>query len=180
VDATPPAIPENAVFASWLYDRTGLLLLGDLLPLSARANETNSPGLELSVTLPAGWSVVSSEENWSPGQYHVIDVVDAVFAVGSGLREGSTHSEGINTRVGISGAWSFADNDLFALVTNILSEHAKTLDPAVVGMQSSFFSHFRSHSLPSAGPLKQEAIQLSFSAAASLPGLRVWLSLVCL
>ena len=133
VDATPPAIPENAVFASWLYDKTGLLLLGDLLPLSARANETNSPGLELSVTLPAGWSVVSSEENWSPGQYHVIDVVDAVFAVGSGLREGSTHSEGINTRVGISGAWSFADNDLFALVTNILSEHAKTLDPAVVG-----------------------------------------------
>ncbi|MDX6713266.1 MAG: hypothetical protein QOH96_4282, partial [Blastocatellia bacterium] len=52
VDATPPAIPENAVFASWLYDKTGLLLLGDLLPLSARADETDSPGLELSVTLP--------------------------------------------------------------------------------------------------------------------------------
>jgi hypothetical protein len=117
VDATPPAIPENAVFASWLYDKTGLLLLGDLLPLSARANETDSPGLELSVTLPAGWSVVSTEENRSPGQYH----------------EGSSHSAGINTRVCMSGAWSFADNDLFALVTNILSEHAKTLDPTLVG-----------------------------------------------
>jgi len=133
VDATPPAIPENAVFASWLYDKTGLLLLGDLLPLSARADGTDSPGLELRVTLPAGWSVVSTEENRSPGQYHVLDVVDAVFAVGSGLREGSNHSDGINTRVGISGAWSFADNDLFALVTNILSEHAKTLDPTLVG-----------------------------------------------
>jgi predicted metalloprotease with PDZ domain len=108
-------------------------LLGDLLPLSARAEEKDSPGLELSVALPANWSVTSTEESRSPGQYHVIDVVDAVFAVGSGFREGSNHSAGINTLVGISGAWSFSDNDLFALVNDILSEHAKTLDPTVVG-----------------------------------------------
>jgi len=133
VDATPPTIPENAVFASWLHDNTGLILLGDLLPISVRAGGTDSPGLELSLILPNGWSVVSTEENPSPGQYHVIDVVDAVFAVGNGLREGSNHSAGINTLVGISGAWAFADNDLFALIAEILSEHAKTLDPTVVG-----------------------------------------------
>jgi predicted metalloprotease with PDZ domain len=131
--ATVPAAPEGAVFASWVSNQDALLMLGDLLPLTARGSETNTPNLELKLIVPAGWAVSSAESSTVSNVFAVNDVASAVFAVGADLRELTAKPAGISTRVSLSHTWAFADSELLKQVDDIMSEHARIMDPSMIG-----------------------------------------------
>jgi hypothetical protein len=133
VKAAAPAVPEAAVYASWVSNQDALLMLGDLMPLAARGSETTSTSLELKLMVPAGWAVSTAETSTRSNLFAVEDVASAVFAVGADLRELTTKPAGINTRVSLSHSWAFADSELLKQVNDILLEHARIMEPSLIG-----------------------------------------------
>lgn len=132
VDLTPPAIPGDAAFVSWLTPEHGLLVLGDLLPsVSKDISSSARNAMTLRFKLPPNWSVDSSERRNSSGDFEVSDPLRAVFAVGR-LRAKEMQvrwkgSERIRLNLITDGAWAFADDEVLQLAGQILAVHAEVL-----------------------------------------------------
>ena len=124
----PPSSPQNDAFISWVHSNTGLLMLGDLLPIAARGGDSKRFNMDLRIELPDSWTAFSTERRISPNLFQVTDVADAVFAVGNGIRELSSQMTGTKTGVWTFGGWSFTDSDLQGMVNEILSMHEKTFE----------------------------------------------------
>lgn len=116
----PPDFVTDAPHVSWLAADHGLLMLGDLLPLSTAQ-------ARVSVTPPAGWGVSAPEERDAAGRFVVADAESAVFALGRGLRERRGRAGGMEFLFASAGEWAFADGEAAEAVGELLKEHEKVL-----------------------------------------------------
>ncbi|HEV3468051.1 MAG TPA: hypothetical protein VG148_01935 [Pyrinomonadaceae bacterium] len=119
----PPDFVTDSPHVSWLAGEYGLLMLGDVLPLS-------TPEAQVSLILPAGWSVSSSEERDAAGRFIIADAERAVFAVGRGLRERRGRAGGMEFLFASAGEWAFADEEATEVLGELLKEHEKVLGGA--------------------------------------------------
>ena len=117
----PPMAATNASHVSWLAGERGLLMLGDLLPLSLA-------GAKVSLSLPTNWSVASPEVENSNGEYEIADAESATFFVGQDLRVRSGRASSKEFNLALAGNWAFADTDAANAVSEILKEFGKTLE----------------------------------------------------
>ena len=114
----PPRSTNETAHASWLMGVRGVLMPGDLLPLStARAN--------LTLTLPADWKVATVEKRNGVGQYVIEDAESSIFFVGADLRVRQASVSGMKYMFATAGEWAFADEDVVGLVGDILEKHAR-------------------------------------------------------
>ena len=88
VDLAPPEDKTAAAHASWLAEDGGVLMLDDLLPLSAANSEHRIVSVNL--RLPDGWSSYTTEGVDGAGRFEVRDRSRSVIFVGSRFREMKT------------------------------------------------------------------------------------------
>ena len=115
----PPADAGTAAHVSWLTSDRGLLLLGDLLPVPLAR-------VRLSLTLPAGWAVATSESA-DAGRFVITDADKAVLVVGRELRSQKARVGDMTVSVVSTGAWAFDDQELSRAVGDILKDYEKLL-----------------------------------------------------
>lgn len=142
VNLAPPIRPSDAALVSWLNTERGLLMLGDLLPVSS-AQETarvaantilqeTGRGAVTRVTVrfsfPERWSVYSGERQNAGGEFEVSDADRAVFVVGTHLRASQTMISGVSLNLIADGAWAFTDGEALDLAGQVLK-----LDHDIVG-----------------------------------------------
>lgn len=115
----PPASGGHAAHVSWSNAEHGLLMLGDLLPLSAKS-------ARVGFDLPAGWSVASVHERGAGGLYEVAEAALAVFAAGRGLRTRSGRAGGLDFTLATAGDWAFDDGDVLKTAGELLKRYGET------------------------------------------------------
>jgi hypothetical protein len=121
----PPGL-QAAAHVSWLADDRGVLLPGDLLPLSTGK-------ARLRVTLPDGWTVSTIERKGPGGEqkgptvsFEVDDPERSVFVCGRALRERRGRAGGVGYVLALTGQWAFGDAEAEESVSEILKLHAAT------------------------------------------------------
>lgn len=125
-----PVIGTDAAYVSWLTGEHGFLMLGDLLPLSDSGKAVTA---NLSLTLPPGWSISTTETKGSAARYEIKDVERAVFFVGLNLRERHASPGSMDFNFVTTGEWAFTDEDAARMAVSILKEHAETFGGAPEG-----------------------------------------------
>jgi predicted metalloprotease with PDZ domain len=119
---TGPA--ADAARVSWLTSERGLLMLRDLLPVSAVATDAQVPQrLTVRLNLPAGWGAHSNEAANSDGEFEIADADLAVFAVGDHLRISTTNVSGMTLSLVAAGEWAFSDAEALELAGKVLKVH---------------------------------------------------------
>ena len=119
VKLDPPRNTNETAHASWLTAMRGVLMPGDLLPVSsARAR--------LTLTLPADWKVATLETQNGGGQYEIEDAESSIFFVGTDLRMTRASASGMKFMFATAGEWAFADEDVVGLAGNIIEKHTRT------------------------------------------------------
>jgi hypothetical protein len=119
----PPGFVTDSPHVSWLTDQHGLLMLGDALPLQTKT-------ARISLALPPGWSVSTSEDKTSSGGFDVADPQRAVFALGRGLRERRGRAGGMEFVYASAGAWAFDDAEASDAVAELLKIYEGVLGGA--------------------------------------------------
>ncbi|HEV2799336.1 MAG TPA: hypothetical protein VGW12_02505 [Pyrinomonadaceae bacterium] len=114
-----PRNTNDAAHASWLTAVRGVLMPGDLLPLPATR-------AKLILTLPPDWKVATLETRNGEGQFEIEDAESSVFFVGSDLRLTQANAGGLKFTYATAGEWAFADQDVAAVVRDIVERHART------------------------------------------------------
>jgi predicted metalloprotease with PDZ domain len=134
VNLTPPIMASDSAMVSWVTKERGVLMSGDLLPL------TTSPGLANSVTLriklPESWQIVSAESENTRGEFNVRETRQGVFALGARLRTMQVNESGMMFRMVTDGDWAFTDREALELAGKILKAHREVFGgiPAKQGM----------------------------------------------
>ncbi len=116
------AVSKNsraAAHISWLSDKNGILMLDDLLPHSS--NRTNKISATVTIDVPAGWKVVSTEKRTGLSTFHVADIEKAVFLIGTDLREIKSNNSAMN--ITASGQWLFTDAEFSKIADEIYKEY---------------------------------------------------------
>jgi predicted metalloprotease with PDZ domain len=114
----PPPGTNDTTHVSWLAAARGVLMPGDLLPLSQARTKLN-------LTLPDNWKVATLETRNSGGQYEIEDADSSVFFVGSDLRTTQAGVSGMEFTFAIAGEWAFADDDVFGVVRDIIEKYTR-------------------------------------------------------
>lgn len=122
VNLKPPLMAPDSAMVSWVKNARGLLMLGDLLPLSFRRHD-GGPSAIIKFTLPQQWRVYSSEVEKDPNTFEARDVSQAVFAVGSQLRTSQINESGMLFSLVTDGDWAFADREALELAGTVLKAH---------------------------------------------------------
>ncbi|MGH9903605.1 MAG: hypothetical protein ACRD68_17500, partial [Pyrinomonadaceae bacterium] len=120
VKLEPPAVPSEAAHVSWLSSDHGVLMLGDILPLSSGA-------VRLQMVLPPGWSSYSAESRITANEYGVPDAGDALLIIGHELRERRGRADSIEFTFVAQGRWAFSDADVATAIKSILEEHEEAV-----------------------------------------------------
>ncbi|HEY0544978.1 MAG TPA: hypothetical protein VGC91_06240 [Pyrinomonadaceae bacterium] len=118
-----PALVSDAAYASWLADGRGLLMLGDLLPLKVDEKQASNNGARVSFSLPANWNVISNETKRGDGQFETMETEDAVFFVGTDLREKRERVGQMEFSLATSGTWAFTEQDVLSMAASILKDY---------------------------------------------------------
>ncbi|MFN2577425.1 MAG: hypothetical protein ABR607_07005 [Pyrinomonadaceae bacterium] len=121
VSLRPPGRPADAAMVSWLTAERGLLMAGDLLPLSW-GRENGGPAI-IRFTLPEQWRLYASESERARYEFEVRDPGQAVFAVGAQIRASRISESGMSFSVVTDGDWAFADHDVLELAGKVLKAH---------------------------------------------------------
>lgn len=114
----PPASVNDAAHVSWLSADRGLLMLGDLLPLPLSK-------ARVKLSLPAGWSALSTDEKNSAGSYETDEAEDAVFVIGRELRERRGRAGSTSFTLATAGEWAFTDGEAADLIGELLKDYKK-------------------------------------------------------
>lgn len=115
----PPMSASHAAHVSWTNGAHGLLMLGDILPLSTRA-------ARVAFVLPAGWSAATVHEKGAGGRYEVAEAALAVFAVGRGLRTRSARAGSLDLTLASAGEWAFDDGEVLKTSSELLKRYSET------------------------------------------------------
>ncbi len=119
VNLSPPAAATSASHVSWLTSENGVLMLGDLLPLSAIHN------VRVRLVLPGNWKAISAETKAGDKEYIVADAEQGIIYIARELREQRTRVNGITFVLGATGAWAFSDSEASDLMRDIINEHQR-------------------------------------------------------
>jgi predicted metalloprotease with PDZ domain len=120
-----PLMTTDAAYVSWLAAEHGFLMTVDLLPRSASV-DGKAESASLSLVLPPGWNVGSTEMKSGDGLYELKDTERAVFFVGKNLREKRERIDATSFAFVTTGEWAFTDEDAAHMASSILKEHADT------------------------------------------------------
>lgn len=105
-----------AAHTSWLTENAGLLMLDDLLP------QMKGKSAKVSVEVPGGWKIVTSETELSPGVFAVQNLEKGVFYLGRDLRTVRTRF----ATIAISGnEWLFRDSEAAQMTAAIVGDYTK-------------------------------------------------------
>lgn len=118
-----PALVSDAAYASWIADGRGLLMLGDLLPLKVDEKQASNNGARVSFSLPVNWNLISNETKRSDGQFETTEAEDAVFLVGTDLRERRERVGQMEFSLATSGTWAFTEQDVSSMAVSILKDY---------------------------------------------------------
>jgi len=124
--------PSQYALVSSLGDEAGFLMLGDLLPRLCpdHVGDADCDGFvnqeQLQIITPQSWQIATTEKRGAEF-FEISDPRRAVFFLGR-LREKTVAVGAMNLRIAITGAWSFADEDVFKLAEAVAREQA-----AIVG-----------------------------------------------
>jgi hypothetical protein len=121
----PPKDTSDSAFVSWLIAERGLLLPGDLLPLSFGNDKTLLP-VSVKFVLPEKWRVVSVEKEKVENSFEVKDLPRSVFVVGADLRKTTQKLSDMDFSFVTAGEWAFTDEAAMLKAIEILTEHRKT------------------------------------------------------
>ena len=121
VNLTPPIMASDSAMVSWVAKERGILMLGDLLPLTTSSGLTNSATLR--IKLPESWQVVSAESENTRSEFKVREVSQGVFAIGAHLRTMQLNESGMMFRMVTDGDWAFTDREALDLAGKILKAH---------------------------------------------------------
>jgi hypothetical protein len=117
-----PVIVTDAAYASWIAGERGFLMLGDLLPRRVDENHAPGNGARVRFSLPAGWNVISTETKRSDGAFEAAEAEDAVFFIGSDLRERRERVGQAEFSLVTAGTWAFSDADVMSMAVSILKD----------------------------------------------------------
>lgn len=118
-DLTPPKNRTAAAHVSWLTDRTGILMLDDLLPQFAAKDA------RVAVELPSSWRAFSQNRITQGSTFTTADVSKAVIFVGRDLVEYPISSSGSALRLVFDGAWNFSDKEAANAANEVYVEYQK-------------------------------------------------------
>lgn len=124
VSLAPSNRATDSAMVSWLNKERGLLMLGDLLPISSGDDERAVSGM-ITFELPDGWGIHSNESQIAQNKFDARDISRAVFAVGLHLRASQIIESGMTFRFVTDGDWAFADHDALELVGKVLKAHGE-------------------------------------------------------
>ncbi len=113
VDLTPFKDMNASAHTSWLSGGRGLLMLADILPISATSGS-------LTIRVPAGWGVFSAEPAEAGNVFNVTDSSRAVFAIGGEWQQVPVSDT--KFKILISGKWNFAQAEAAAMAREICME----------------------------------------------------------
>jgi predicted metalloprotease with PDZ domain len=125
VRLTPPGAPADAAKISWLNQEHGVLMLGDLLPLTEAAPASRR--IVVQFVLPADWAVYSNNPPAGTSNFEVTEPEDAVFVVGNHLRATHTTVSGMSFNLFADGEWAFTDSEAADLAGKVLKAHRDVL-----------------------------------------------------
>lgn len=104
-------LDKGLAHVSWLSDSFGLLMLNDLI-----AQELSQKRIRVTIELPKGWEVVTSEKQVSQQTFEVDKPEDAVFLIGQGIRKKSSKIGAEQIEIAFVKQWQFSDEEAFELV----------------------------------------------------------------
>lgn len=125
INLTAPARDVDAAHVSWLSGERALLMLGDLVPISAAPV---SAIVELA--LPAEWAVFSTAPQRADKRFAVADPEKAIFAVGRDLRYHAERISGVDLTLVTAGDWPFAPAEAMKTTSAVLKEQQMLFDGA--------------------------------------------------
>lgn len=121
VKLTVPSRPSDSALVSWLNAEHGLLMLGDLLPVTAETS--NSIGLR--VDIPSGWSAYSGENQNPQNEFEIGDSDNAVIVAGKNLRTAARTISGNRFVLVTDSQWAFQDNDAMDTAADVIKIHSE-------------------------------------------------------
>ncbi len=124
VNVSEPSLPTQMSHVSWLTQEHGLLMLADLLPQSTKDSIAVSNAL-VDMSAPAGWTITSNARNQVNRSYLTDDPDNAVFLIGSHLRETRQRTGGTNVSIVTSGTWPMSHSDLRKVTGKLLEEYSR-------------------------------------------------------
>ncbi len=125
VDLTPPRHASDAAFVSWLTKERGLLMLGDLLPVTTKRPGSTLHPVFVSVETPSGWAALLNEDVAARRSAGFGAADDGVFIVGKSLRRSNRTISGKLFTALIDGSWAFADQDAIDTLSRIVQLHGE-------------------------------------------------------
>jgi hypothetical protein len=117
-----PSNPAHASHISWLSDRTGILMLHDLLPREDKRLKT-----AISFHLPQNWSISTSEPKLNRDEYQIRDIDRSIFYVGENLREAYRRIDNLDLIFATNGDWAFKDDEALDIASRIVEKYRKDL-----------------------------------------------------
>src|ERR1051325_6864599 len=115
VNLVPPHRATNSARVSWLNPQRGLLMLADVMPISASGRIAS-----VAIRAPTSWTVYSNEEERVPGTFTVANVDRAVFVFGTHLRVSHMNESGMAFDLVADGDWVFADADALEMARQVV------------------------------------------------------------
>ncbi len=105
---------------SWLNNREGLLMMGDLLPL-----HVSQLGIgRVSLKVPDGWTI-SSNARREVDSFITANLSESVFLIGRSLENTTTKIESSKWLLVSSGEWPISQSDVAKAVKSIVEEYTK-------------------------------------------------------
>lgn len=126
-------IPEkitSTAHVSWVADKYGLLMLGDLFPQWKKSQMQNVTA-RISFELPLGWKIIGNENKLTENNFLISDLDKAVFLIGIGIREKRAWVGKNELNFATIGDWNFSDDEANLIASQILHAHQRTFgEPA--------------------------------------------------
>jgi hypothetical protein len=138
----PPPRSADAAHASWLTGDRGFIMLGDVLPYDSDAKTLPAGTSMVRLVLPTNWNVYSSESLQADGQFAVHNTEDAIFFIGSNLRQKRERVGQIDVAMVTEGKWAFSDQEVMRIVSRVLKEYQSRVGIAPGPRAAVFLSHF--------------------------------------
>ncbi len=124
VDLKPLFARAAAAHVSWIGENGGLLMLDDLIP------QVKAMTGQITIDVPAGWEITTTETPKEPNVYQVGNVEKAVFILGNGRREKMLASGKSAIRLSISDNWHFTDDEAGAISSEIFARYREIFGEA--------------------------------------------------
>jgi hypothetical protein len=125
VNLTVPSRPSDSALVSWLNAEQGILMPGDLLPVSEIAGNAASDPIRVQFDLPSGWSAYFGESINPQSEIEISDRDRAVVLVGKNLRTSTRMISGKRLVLVTNSQWAFQDNDAMDTAADVIKIHSE-------------------------------------------------------